>query len=271
MYQKMIVFFFTLIPLLCKSAHTHSMPLEDQYLAFIPTHQKANTHNDWMRVYLATYPRSGNHWHRSLIEEASGIVTSAVYIDKEPQHMTKEFPWGGYCADHGHNGQCRYPEKGELVLVKTHFPSQPEHISKFDRLPYYAVIRVVRHPVDSIYSRYVKRYSKEAAVHPIIPSHRVKEYLKSWQKFQTYWNNKENVFTFRYEDSLNDPAPELKRMCEILNYKVSEKDIERAVLAHPPIGHPLKHIDKFTAEDLKMIERELGPLMKEFGYSIPQL
>ena len=29
--------------------------------------------NDWKRVYLASFPRSGNHWTRFLIEEATGI------------------------------------------------------------------------------------------------------------------------------------------------------------------------------------------------------
>ncbi len=267
----MIVLFCCLI---CLNAHSvfsqlsHPHDLKDKWLLNAAANKNKKISNEWVRVYLATYPRSGNHWHRSLIEEASGIVTSAVYIDKEPLHMTKEFPWGGYCADHGHNGKCRYPVKGESVLVKTHFPSQT-NISKFDRLPYHATIRVVRHPVDSIYSRYVKRYSKAAAASPIIPTNRVKEYIKSWQKFQTYWNKKENVFTFLYEDSLINPGPDLKKMCKILKYKVTSEDIERAVSVHPPIGHPLKHLDKFSKDDLKMIERELGPLMKQFGYSIP--
>src|SRR4051812_11514770 len=86
----------------------------------------------WTRVYLATYPRSGNHWIRYLVEEASHIATSSVYRDPDPLHLKRIFPWGGYCCHHGYEGQCRYPTKKDCVLVKTHFPAQEQKVSRFD-------------------------------------------------------------------------------------------------------------------------------------------
>src|SRR5690348_10906431 len=83
---------------------------------------------DWSkRVYLATYPRSGNHWVRYLIEEITHIATSSVYCDgdADKSHLGKPFPWGGYCPKYGYEGKCRYPTPDDIVVVKTHFPAVP--------------------------------------------------------------------------------------------------------------------------------------------------
>jgi hypothetical protein len=219
---------------------------------------------EWQRVYLASYPRSGNHWIRYLIEEASHIATSAVYCDKEPQHLDKVFPWGGYCCDHGYEGNCRYPTKNDIVLIKTHFPDRK---TKFDGRPCHCVIRIVRHPIDSFYSRYVKNPHGELL--DTVPSDRVKELIQNWRKFQTYWNKQQDVITIRYEDILENPTVELKRICAILNYDVTDEDIARAIAMHPPVGGVLKHINRFSSKDLHLIAEELGELMAQYGYSIP--
>lgn len=221
---------------------------------------------EWKRAYMASYPRSGNHWIRYLIEEASHIATGSVYCDKEPQHMDKIFPWGGYCCDHGYEGNCRYPNQDDLVLIKTHFPSQEDKVTQFDRRPYQVTLRFVRHPVDSFYSRYVRK--PRGILQEIVPSERVKEFIKSWIKFQKYWNKKENVITIRYEDILENPSVELKKILEILDYEFTDEDIARAVAIHPPEGSILKHINKFTNEDLTLISEELGNFLTQFNYTI---
>jgi hypothetical protein len=220
---------------------------------------------EWQRVYLATPPRSGNHWIRYLVEEAAHIATSAVYRDKVPQHLKKIFPWGGYCCDHGYEGHCRYPTKEEFVLIKTHFPDSQE--TQFDRRPYQMVIRIVRHPVDSFYSRYVK--NPRGPLLDKVPSEKVREFIPKWRRFQLYWNDKKHIMTFRYEDILQNPAPALKTICEVLHYDVTDEDIARAIAKHPPEGYLLKHIDKFSTEDLHLISKELGDLMEQFDYQIP--
>lgn len=222
---------------------------------------------EWKRVYLASYPRSGNHWVRYLVEEASHIATGSVYLDKEPLHMDKVFPWGGYCCEHGCEGNCRYPTKDDLVFIKTHFPSQPDKVTQYDRRPYEATIRIVRHPVDSFYSRYVKRSGGELL--DKVPTQRVKEFIRTWIKFQNYWNKQENVITIRYEDILENPAGELKKILETLEYDVTDEDIARAVATHPPQGHMLKSIGHFTSSDLQLIAKELKDSLVQFGYEIP--
>ncbi len=222
---------------------------------------------EWSRAYLASYPRSGNHWIRYLVEEATNVATGSVYIDIEPQHMHKVFPWGGYCCDHGCLGHCRYPTKDDIVLIKTHFPSQVNKETKFDKRPYQVTLRVVRHPVDSFYSRYVRK--PEGPLLDKVPRERVVSFIKSWRKFQNYWNKKNNVITFRYEDFLANPAVELKKFLEALEYDVTDEDIQRAVSKHPPLGHMLKSIDRFTENDLDIISEELGDLLTQFNYETP--
>lgn len=224
---------------------------------------------EWKRAYFASYPRSGNHWLRFLIEEASHIATGSVYCDQDPRHMSKIFPWGGYCCDHGYNGNCHYPTKDDLVFIKTHFPGQGKNkITKFDELPYQVTIRVVRHPVDSFYSYYVKR-KRNNVLQEKVPTELVEKFVKDWFNFQTYWNKKKNVITFRYEDILENPFVELKKILKALQYDVTDEDIARAVEKYPPEGFMLKHIDKFTNKDLILISEKLSPLMTQFNYEIP--
>lgn len=236
--------------------------------------------DEWRRVYFASYPRSGNHWIRYLVEEASGIATSSVYCDPDPTetpHMKKVFPWGGYCCNHGYEGNRRYPKKSELIFLKTHFPGQENKGQRksesltfkettFDRRPYEVAIRLVRHPIDSFYSRYIR--VPQGPVQDTVPTYRVKIFNKGWFNFHKYWNKKPNVITFRYEDFLENPFVELKKLLEILEYEVTDEDILRAVNKYPPEGNMLKNRDKFTAGDLKLMEKELEPYLTQFNYKI---
>lgn len=220
--------------------------------------------DEWNRVYLATYPRSGNHWIRNLIEEATHIATGSVYQDKDPIHMPEIFSWGGYSAKNGCIGTCRYPKKGDIVAIKTHFPAL--EASRFDQLNHTKVVRIVRHPLDSFYSYYY--YHKEAPSVKYIPYTFVKEKIKEWKEFQNYWNREKNVLTIRYEDLLENPQKTLKAVLDYIGYKVKEKDIERAVAKFPPIGQPMKHFNSFSPASLKLTENKLKNLLVQFHYTL---
>lgn len=216
------------------------------------------------RVYLATFPRSGNHWMRNLIEEATNIATSSVYTDPDPPHYLFPFPWGGYCVDHGYEGNRRYPHPEEVVVIKTHSPCGI--IPYFAKQPYQKAIRIVRHPIDSFYSLYLFFCSKPPAL--IIPRETLKEYIALWHTFQDYWNQAHDVVTIRYEDLHNNPHCILKKTLETFGYEVEETDIQRAIAKYPPQGDLLKYIQHYSEEDLQLIEHELGDLMRQFGYNL---
>lgn len=219
------------------------------------------------RIYLATFPRSGNHWMRYLIEEATGIVTSSVYRDPDPQHLLTPFSWGAYCCERGYRGEARYPIDGEPFVVKTHFPVI--HISRFDSLPYEKTLRIVRHPIDSFYSSYTweKSFRQEVCAFKI-PKKELLRYIRSWRRFQEYWDSQENVITIRYEDLCEDPEKYLGMALEAAGYKVSQEDVRRAVLKYPPMEKGLKHLHHFTEEDLALIQESLSDLMAPYGYEI---
>lgn len=230
----------------------------------LPSNQDDSSSKQWKRVYLTTFPRSGNHWTRYLIEEASGIATSSLYQDKRPPHLNQIFPWNGYCPDHGYEGNRRYPNINDIVLLKTHFYPDPHH-KKF-----IAAIRIVRHPVDSIYSHYVLVSERaHEVVQEYVPRDFLLNELNRWKDWHNYWDSKPNVTTFRYEDMLDAPYPILKSMMTICNYAHTDEDILRAIIKYPPTGYLLKHLHHFTEDDLQLVEEKLGPLMRKYFYEIP--
>ena len=102
------------------------------------------------RTALATFPRSGNSYIRSMFERATGYQTSSMCAwarstgsaDLADCDRVLELAFKGEC-DHKAN-----------FLVKTHYPSvrtwphnSPSHWADFDR-----VLHVVRNPLDAIYS-----------------------------------------------------------------------------------------------------------------------
>lgn len=220
---------------------------------------------DWQRVYLATYPRSGNHWMRYLIEEVTHIATGSVYCDSDhPVHMPTHFPWG-YAPEQGYEGTSRYPNSADIVVIKTHYPVTEAQY--FDCQPCTKVIRIVRHPIDSFYSFYV--FGKQPPFQRTIPRGVLLDYIKLWKDFQNYWNSRDDVFTVRYEDLLTHPKENFKRILENIGYPFTEADIERSVNKYPPKGNSLKHLRNFTRSDIALIRNELKDLMIQFNYQIP--
>ena len=229
------------------------------------------TAKNWkQRVYLATYPRSGNHWMRYLIEEATGIATSSTYIDRDPQHLGELFPWGGFCCKGGYEGECRYPGEGEIAVVKTHFPAL--RATRFDKLPFTRAVRMIRHPIDSFYSYYSYKNSyQNQPVEFMLPREKLNEYILSWRKFQEHWDVEENVLTVRYEDFYRAPVSYLAKILEHMGYQVDPTDVDRAVAKYPPVGGLLKNLSHFTEKDLRLVEAELGGLMQRYGYTLTEI
>lgn len=228
-----------------------------------PTLQLANIWPN--RIYLATYPRSGNHWTRYLIEEASHIATCSVFRDLDPIHLSEPFPWGGYCAENGCIGTCRYPMWGDAVIVKTHFPVN--YPTQFDNLPCTKTIRIIRHPLDSLYSFYVWMQNfNHQPIEFYIPHKTLKSYIQLWKNFQEHWDAAENVITLYYEDMYNDLEVNLKIILDATGYAYNDEDVKRAINKFPPSGGLYRHFEHYTEEDLKIVYEQLGNLMEKHGY-----
>lgn len=218
---------------------------------------------DWKRVYLAAFPRSGNHWIRYLIEEATNIATSSVYCDSDPPHLIEPFPWGGYSPKQGYEGTSRYAERGEVVVIKTHYPFLPKYT--FDSQPHVKTFRIVRHPVDSIYSLYLCKHSGNPPSR-FIEKQYLRRIIARWRTFQEHWNEEANVFTIRYEDLYENPYFVLNEVLKRIGYRVGREDIQRAIAKYPPEGGILRHLVDYPSEDIDLINAELKDLMEQFGY-----
>jgi hypothetical protein len=219
----------------------------------------------WKRVYLATYPRSGNHWVRNLIEEATHKATSSVYCDQNPKHLPTPFPWGGYASENGCLGYCEYPIPGEIVIIKTHYPAISKQ--KFDLKQAIRIIRIVRHPLDSFYSNFLIKVARENLTEKeIVQSSFVDNSIELWKNFESYWDKRKNVVIIRYEDLFQEPHANLKKILKAAGYRFTEEDVERAVKKFPPNGQIYKHFDHYSPDDIQKVMKELKPWLKKYHY-----
>lgn len=221
------------------------------------------------RVYLATYPRSGNFWVRYLIEEATHQVTGSVYIDKQ---YTRPFHIEGYgwINQHGFYGESKIPQTDDPFVIKTHFPALIPGC--YDMQPFSKVIKIVRHPIDSFYSFYLYYYSPLLKKkNPQMPRDELEWSVAALQHFESYWEMQPNVTTVRYEDLCQDPTGNLRLILDIIGYHVSDVDIERAVRKHPPDQHHLKHLKHYSQDGLEFIQESLGDYLQKYGYELGAL
>lgn len=216
---------------------------------------------EWKTVYLASFPRSGNHWVRFLVEEATHVATSSTYRDKDYPHLQNIFPWDAYCTDHGYEGHCRYPTYDDPVLIKTHYPFFPR---KIEPDPKYAIC-LIRHPIDAFWSFNVYKGGEETAE---IDKQFLTELIHRWRFFYEFWLEQPGVLLIRYEDLQTNTAFNLDLILQAAGFSFDQTDIERAVNKYAPQGEPLKHVHHFDAEAIEMIKTNLADLLIRFNYDI---
>lgn len=221
--------------------------------------------DEWNRVYLASFPRSGNHWVRFLVEEATHITTSSVYRDRDFPHLPTVFPWGGYVVDQGYKGNCRFPTTNDPILIKTHYPFLPQRNQqrKID-LNQDRVICLIRHPIDCLYSFYIYRNKPQNV--DLISEDFVKEFVSQWKSFYEFWDEKPNVTMIRYEDILADPEKQLSKILQIAGFSFEEEDIKGAIAVNSPAGGALKHRIRYIEKWEKFVLYELQDLLFKYKY-----
>lgn len=232
--------------------------------------------SEWERVYLASFPRSGNHWVRYLIEEATGIATGSAYLDKggifhdDPiaDHVLHYFPWGGYCMDHGYCGNCRYPNEDEPIVIKTHNPTFVPH-GDVDLLPFQRAVCLIRHPVDTFYSYHLYDYwLKDDGTRRKVPDETFKTILVTWKRFYEFWEKQEKVVFIRYEDLFREPEKNLALILQTIGYPFSEEDLSRAVKKYPPRGGINRYTHCFSQDQKAHIAQEFEELLDRYGYEM---
>lgn len=154
---------------------------------------------------LASYPRSGNTWLRTLIEKSTGYQTSSVYCDTSLSSFKAE------CF------------QSNLFLMKTHEENTSVAIQNRPK-SYDQFIYLVRNPFDAILSYYhyseseknvvkKKRNSHESSldIHTTIPSSSisipmVEDMISAYYKNFHYWQSTHLPrIDIRYEDLRKSP------------------------------------------------------------------
>lgn len=216
----------------------------------------------WNIIYLASFPRSGNHWVRFLVEESTHIATSSVYRDRDFFHLPTLFPWGGYSTDHGYQGQCRYPTKNDPILLKTHYPFLPDKRNLEPK----ATICLIRHPIDAFWSFHI--YQQRGKKVSKINEKQLIKFIIGWRMFYEFWEKQPGVLFIRYEDLQENTSWQLRCILQAAGFSFESVDIERAVAKYPPQGTPLKHMSYYDVQSLEIMKRELADLLMRYNYDL---
>lgn len=204
------------------------------------------------RVALASFPRSGNTWMRSLIESATGQQTGSLYTKDRIM-----------------------PRDTEGVVIKTH---------GFDACRFTHAIHLVRHPMDAIASYY--RWNKDfRSGSPPEWGKFLTDNASYWVLHTEHWLNTPCVTRrIRYEDLHRNPVALLLETCQWLGFEANEDLCRRAVEAcsmerlrrmHGETGTRFfrkgeigASVEMFSDAQRHLLARRAGPIMKRLGYDI---
>lgn len=221
------------------------------------------------RVYLASFPRSGSHWLRELIEEATGVATGSVYCDSDPQHLPDPFPWQAYYPEKGYEGNRRLPNHDEIVMVKTHFPALLPGVD-FDMVPFTKAVCVIRDPFDAFFSFWIYVGGNPNELFPPYPDIvTARSYSGRLIQFVQYWEQYQNVIFVRYEDLYAHPYKVLKALLTDIGYEVTDDDVKRAVLKYPPRGGLMKYHHYYRPQEIEYFKGRLEKIIEKYGYTVP--
>jgi len=108
-----------------------------------------------MLIYLASYPRSGNSWSRSIVKHYFKVQTYTIYTTAARQTLVAQFGHGLPAAAYVDNPSFLIPPlrrrlaaTDKLLIVKTHEPPFTEYFAGEK------VIHIVRHPGAALWSYY---------------------------------------------------------------------------------------------------------------------
>ena len=199
-----------------------------------------------MIIWVASYPKSGNTWVRSIISSLvyteNGIFdfTSIKKIDQYPQrrfleHFTQDYNNIHEIKKHWITSQERINLDTKIKFFKTH------HLNcKIDNYPFTnkectrATIYIVRDPrnlIDSIsnhFSKSIEEAKKFLLTSKILSPGKEIElrggnvitYLGSWKEHYKFWtNDNENLLIIKYEDLVKNIHQEIDKIIAFLkNY-----------------------------------------------------
>ncbi|UXN66759.1 sulfotransferase domain-containing protein (plasmid) [Phyllobacterium sp. A18/5-2] len=167
-----------------------------------------------MLVWLASYPRSGNTFVRTILKECFDIKTQTLYGESDNSvFATPELRDVVGCTSNGLVNQelINYAHSAhEPIVIKTHEPPLTEG----------KTIHIVRDGRSAIIS-YV-HYMAEVESYPVPLESIIRGdvYAGSWSDHYRAWANRPNTLMLRYEDLVSDPNAGAHRISAFLGAPV---------------------------------------------------
>ncbi|MBN9317794.1 MAG: sulfotransferase domain-containing protein [Devosia sp.] len=206
-------------------------------------------------VWLASYPRSGNTFLRTIIYHCFGVRSASIYAGDLGELGVGDMV--GHIEQRP-DGSIDFGNE-PVRLLKTHHPPQ-------DDRPTIYIIRDGRAASTSLYEFYKKRMPLRAIIEG-------RNIFGTWTGHLRRWNPLERPSTLflRYEDMVQDTRGIIDRLAEYLglrpnSYLVpSREDLARAD------GTWIRHSDskrtELEGEDLQRFWEINGKAMESYGYA----
>ena len=206
-------------------------------------------------TWLASYPRSGNTYLRTILFNCFGIKTASIYPNDLGGNKTLENFVGH--IEHNQNKTITF-QKGSIPIIKTHKLNQDENRSIY-------IIRDGRAASVSLWNFYGKKISIKDI---ILGNHR----FGTWKDHLISWNplKRPNTLLVRYEDILVNFEYVLSSIETFLEKNVISKKLPSRDIVATFDGKWVRSKtdwkEKISREELILFNEINYPLLKEFGY-----
>ena len=206
-------------------------------------------------TWLASYPRSGNTFIRTILFNCFGIKTASVYPkDLGGRRILEEFV--GH-IEHNQDKTITF-QKGSIPIIKTH------KLNKDNNRAIY-VIRDGRAASISLWHFYAKKISKKDIILGNTIFGKWKDHLISWSPLK-----RKNTLLIRYEDLGNDFESVLNSIStfldkDIINKKLPKRDT-MAFFDGRWVRSKTDWREYMSNKELELFNELNHPVLEEYGY-----
>lgn len=204
-------------------------------------------------IWIASFPRSGNTFLRTVLWHCFGLRSSSIYPeDMGPQNAL------GETIGHVDMVKGEAFNEGELALIKTHAPPKDDN----------PAIYIVRDGREALVSLWYF-YKQNDKLKDIIDG---KHMFSTWSNHLNEWKpwSRENTLFIRYEDMMEDFPTVLGKLGKYLEREVIQTSLpsrkEMADLDGKMVRPKTSWRDDLKGKDLRHFMKINYPMMKKLGY-----
>ncbi len=220
-----------------------------------------------MILWLASYPRSGNTFLRTLLFKCFGVETYSIYNDKSDIGKTDSF--AGTVGHRAYNGtwEAFYENASnsqDPIAIKTHG-------APIDDAKAIYVVRDARASIVSFY-HYLLKYSRYKVDMYDVISGAVS--YGSWSQHFNSWSPaaRPNTLFLTFEELTGQPALTIAKIAEFTNLPLENdtpptfSELQRKFPEFFRSGSNKKNVDELTEEQLAYLFFLHGDLLRELSY-----